>query len=364
MQCVIEKELFEESLSGVVPVIMTKTAYPVLQNVFLESDGEQLIVKATDLDSYVERRLPLAEKGKPGKVILSGKKLLEAVRELSADKLSLTLKDSRVYLEADGSTSIFSGLDPTEFPEVPGLPKDNELEFPLATFEEIFQATSFAISKDDSRPVMCGVYWTISSTETRMVATDSYRLAFAKKKGQFAGKLEAIIAPKVFAFFPKGVDKVTVSIDQAKIGMVFPNSTIITRLIEGPYPDYERIMPKDYPFRMQTKVANFTSALRRAAVFAHPIGRLVVLNLSTKESMIFAETQDLGQTTQLFDANYEGDELKIGFNADYLLEILRHIDSEEVVMEFLNPLAAGVIKPASSQSDIEKIYLLMPIRLE
>ncbi|MEO0091500.1 MAG: DNA polymerase III subunit beta [candidate division WOR-3 bacterium] len=364
MQCVIEKELFEESLSNVVQIIMTKTSYPVLQNVFLESTGESLIIKATDLDTYVEKHLSLSEKGKAGKVIVSGKKLLEAVRELSADKLTLTLKDSKVYLEAEGSTSIFLGLDPTEFPEVPELPKDNKLEFPLTTLEEIFKATSFATSKDESRPAMCGVYWKVSATETRMVATDSYRLAFAKKKGKYGGKLEAIIAPKVFAFFPKGVDKVTISVDPAKIGLVFPNTTIITRLIEGPYPDYERIMPKQYPFRMQTNVANFTAALRRAAVFAHPVGRLVVLNLSAKESSIFAETQDIGQTTQLFDANYEGDDLKIGFNVDFLLEVLRHIDSDEVVMELLNPLAAGVIKPASAQAEIEKIYLLMPIRIE
>ncbi|MCX7784950.1 MAG: DNA polymerase III subunit beta [candidate division WOR-3 bacterium] len=364
MQCVIEKELFLEGLSGVVQILLTKTTYPVLQNVFLESTGDNLIVKATDLDSYVEKRLPLTEKGKSGKVIVSGKKLLEAVRELSADKLSLTLKDSRVYLEADGSTSIFSGLDPTEFPEVPSLPQDNEIEFPLATLEEIFKATSFATSKDESRPAICGVYWKVSPTETRMVATDTYRLAFAKKKGKFGGKLEVIIAPKIFALFPKGVDKIKVCVDPAKIGLVFPNTTIISRLIEGPYPDYERIMPKQYPFRMQTNVVNFSSALRRAAVFAHPAGRLVILNLSVKESSIFAETQDLGQTTQMFDADYEGDDLKIGFNVDFLLEVLKHIDSDEVIMEFLNPLAAGVVKPASSESEIEKIYLLMPIRLE
>jgi DNA polymerase-3 subunit beta len=364
MYCVIEKEDFVESLSGVVNILMSKTTYPVLQNVFLETADNNLIIKATDLDSYVEKKIGIQGKVKPGKVIVPGRKLLEAVRELAAEKLTLSVIDNKVHLEADGSNSIFAGLDPAEYPEVPSMPKDNKIEFPQTTLGECFDATSFAVSKEESRPAMCGVYLKITKSEIRMVATDGFRLAFIKKSGKFDSSLDAIIAPKVFNLFPKGEDKVTIYADSSKIGFVFANTTVISRLIEGPYPDYERIMPDKYSCQMQSKTENLSGALRRAAVFAHPTGRLVALSLSTKVNSVFAETADLGQTTQEFVAKYKGEDLKIGFNVSYLLEILHTINDEDVIMEFLNPLAAGVVKPATKSADMERVYLLMPIRLE
>lgn len=364
MYCVINKADFVENLSGVVNILMAKTTYPVLQNVFLETTDKSLIIKATDLDSYVEKRINIQGKNKEGKVILPGKKLLDAVRELSAETLTLSVKDNKVHLEADGSSSIFAGLDPAEYPEIPEIPKGNKIEFPQTILEECFDYTGFAVSREEARPAMCGVYLKINKTETQMVATDGYRLAYVKKTAKFDGSLDAIIAPKVFNLFPKGEDKITITADSAKIGFKFANTTIVSRLIEGPYPDYQRIMPDKHTCRMQVKTDDFIGALRRAAVFAHPVGRLIALNMSAKNSSIFAETADLGQTTQEFSAKYKGDDLKIGFNVSYLLEIVNELKSEEAVMEFVNPLAAGVIKPAEDSENTERLYLLMPIRLE
>lgn len=364
MYCVIDKDSFVENLSGVVNVLMAKTTYPVLQNVFLETTDKNLIIKATDLDSYVEKKINLQGKIKVGKVILPGRKLLDSVRELSADKLTLSVKDNKVHLESAGSISIFAALDPAEYPEVPEMPKGNKIEFPQSTLEECFQYTGFAVSKEEARPAMCGVFLKITKNEIQMVATDGYRLAFVKKTGKFEGGLSAIIAPKVFNLFPNEENQINIYADASKIGFIFANTTVISRLIEGPYPDYQRIMPERYTSQMTVNTEEFGAALRRAAIFAHPTGRLVVLNLSAKTNSVFAETADLGQTTQEFSAKFKGDELKIGFNVNYLLEILHAIKSEDITMEFLNPLAAGVIKPAKASEDTEKLYLLMPIRLE
>jgi DNA polymerase-3 subunit beta len=364
MYCVINKEDFVLNLSGVVNILMAKTTYPVLQNVLLETTEKSLIIKATDLDSYVEKKLGITGKVKPGKVILPGRKLLDAVRELSADTLTLSVKDSKVHLEADGSNSIFAGLDPAEYPEVPEMPKGTKIEFPQMILEECFEYTGFAVSKEEARPAMCGVFLKITKSEIRMIATDGYRLAFAKKSGKFEGNLDAIIAPKIFNLFPKGENKITMIADPAKIAFVFANTTIISRLIEGPYPDYQRIMPDRHTCQLTGKTEIISAALRRAAVFAHPAGRLVALNFSAKTNSVFAETAELGQTTQEFPADYKGDDLKIGFNVNYLIEILHALKTDDVVMEFQNPLAAGVVKPVTETEDTERLYLLMPIRLE
>lgn len=364
MYCVINKAELVDNLSGVVNILVSKTTYPVLQNVFLETTEKSLIIKATDLDSYVEKRIGISGKIKEGKVLLPGKKLLDAVRELSAETLTLSVKDNKVHLDADGSNSFFAVLDPAEYPEVPEIPKGNKIEFPQILLEECFYDTGFAVSREESRPAMCGVFLKINKSETQMVATDGYRLAYIKKIVKSDNNLESIIAPKVFNLFPKGEDKIIVTADNAKIGLKFANTTIVSRLIEGPYPDYQRIMPDKHSCQMLVKTDDFIAALRRAAVFAHPVGKLVALNLSTKQCSVFAETQDLGQSTQEFSAKYKGDYLKIGFNVGYLLEILQAIKSDEVVMEFVNPLAAGVVKPVSDSDGTERLYLLMPIRLE
>ncbi|MEO0084610.1 MAG: DNA polymerase III subunit beta [candidate division WOR-3 bacterium] len=365
MFCEIDKNKFVENLSGVVSVLMTKTSYPILQNVFLEITDNNLIIKATDLDSYIEKRI-LIEKGKvkPGKAILPGKKLLEATKELLTEKLTITTKDNKIHIETKGSSSFFVSIDPNEYPEVPEIPKETELEIPQTLLEECYSYTGFAVSKEESRPPICGIYLKISENEIRMVATDTFRLAFAKKKEKFDGNFEVIIAPKVFSLFPKGEDKVKVLVDSSKIAFVFANTTIISRLIEGPYPDYERIIPQKYESQLQVNTETFIGALRRAAVFAHPAGRLIELRLSAKQNSIFAETADLGHTTQEFEAKYTGDSLKIGFNVNYLLEIISALKSEEVIMQFINQFSTVVIKPKTDQEGWQRQYLLMPIRLE
>lgn len=364
MYCVIKRSEFVEHLVSVVNILMSKTTYPILQNVLLELDDKNLIIHATDLDSYVEKVIKVEGKTKAGKIIVPGKKLLDALRELTVDDLTLSVKDNKVFLETEGSTSIFTTLDPSEYPETPEIPKENKIEYPQVLLEECFDYTGFAVSKEQSRPAMCGVFLKINKNETQMVATDGYRLAYVKVKGKFDNSLEAIIAPKIFNLFPKGEDKIIITADNAKIGFRFANTTIVSRLIEGPYPDYQRIMPNKFEAQLQVKTDEFIAALRRAAVFAHPVGRLVALHLSSKETSVYAETADLGQTTQHFQAQYKGDDLKIGFNVNFLLEILHAIKTEEVLLEFINPLAAGVIKPINDAKELERLYLLMPIRLD
>jgi DNA polymerase-3 subunit beta len=238
------------------------------------------------------------------------------------------------------------------------------MEFPLSTWFELFETVSFAASKDESRPAMTGVSWEVFKTETRMVGTDGHRLAFVGRKGKFTGKLKVIVSPKVSPLFPRGEEKFTVHLDPAKVGFVFQNATIITRQIEGPYPDYERVIPKGYPARALIEHDVFSAALRRAAVFAHPVGRLVALDFSKGKLGLKAETPDVGRSEEEVECKYSGEPVRIGFNASYMLEILRHLQSDKVAIELSNPLSSGLFKPVDEKPDTEQTFLLMPIRLD
>ncbi|MCS7258030.1 MAG: DNA polymerase III subunit beta [candidate division WOR-3 bacterium] len=360
----VERQSFLTGLQKVANVIVSKTTYAVLQNVFIEVTDKDLILKATDLDTYIEKRIPLINKKKTGKTIVSGKKLLEAVSELTAEEFNFTLKANTLILEADGSESKFSTLDPQEYPEMPAIPKENEVHLHPEVLKECFEYTGFAVSrKIDERPSMGGVYLYITPNQLEMTATDGLRLAHIKQMGNFDKELKAIIAPKVFSLFPEGQNEVKITADASKIGLEFSDTIIISRLIEGPYPDYKRVIPAKYEHYLEVPTASFIKALRCAQVFANPLSKLVILELAPKKCCIFAETPEVGEIRQEFPATYKGEELKIGFNVNLLLEICNKINAGNLVMEITTPQSAVLIKPAEENPEQELLYLVMPIIL-
>lgn len=365
MRCEIERETFTESLNGVIGALPIRTTFPVLQNVLIEVIPHKIILIATDLDCYIRKEINLQAETKVeiGKIILPGHKLLETCRAINTEKILIMTDENNVRLQAGLGEFSFVSLDPAEYPELPEPPTGIRLEFPLATLFEFFQATNFAVSHEEARLAMCGLYWVVEEKELRMVATDGYRLALIKKPGNFKGKLSAIVPPKPFSLFPTNEDKVVVIADQTKISFNFADTVIISRLIEGPYPNYDMVIPKNQPNILRANRAYLTDALRRAALFAHPIGRLVTLELAKSRLKLFAQSE-IGSAVENIECDYKGSDLKIGFNVNYLLEVLQHIESEEVIFELAGPLNAGLIKPSKITDETEKLFLLMPIHLE
>ena len=370
MKCEVDRELFTECLHGVVNTIPARTTYPVLQNILLEVKGNRLILAATDLDTYVRKEIPTAaeKKSTSGKAILPGKKLLEVCSELEEPVLVLSQTDNTIRLESGKNVYTFAGLDPAEYPEPPAMPSETVADFPLPLLEEAFEATTFAVSRDEARAVMTGVYWEVDQAEMRMTATDGHRLALIRKPGEFKVKARMIIPPKVFNLFSRGEATVKVRADVAnvanasKVGLEFQSTTIISRLIEGPYLEYERVIPKNHPNKLTIRRDRLSAALRRAAVFANPVAKPVTFDLKSSGCQILAETPELGQAQETLDATYSGADLKTSFNAVFLIEILRHLPTENAILEFNTALNAGLIRP--DQENPERLYLLMPIRLD
>jgi DNA polymerase-3 subunit beta len=363
MRCEVDREFFTECLQGVVNMIPARTPYQVLQNILLEVKANRLVMAATDLNTYVRKEIPIAPETKPavGKAILLGRKLLEVARELSDPLLVLAKTNASIRLESGKNVYTFSGLDPAEYPEPLTMPGDFVIEFPLPGLEEAFGSTAFAASKDESRPAMTGVYWEIDPEEMRMVATDGHRLAFIRRPGEFKTKTRMIIPPKVFSLFSWGEEAVKVKADSAKVGLEFANTTIISRLIEGPYPDYDRVIPKNHPNRLKANRDRLGAAVRRAAVFANPEAKPVTFDLKPDACQILAESE-VGQAQENLEGAYTGSDLKIAFNATFLTEILRHIPTDDVVIELGTAVGAGLVHP--DQPTPDRQYLLMPIRMD
>jgi len=365
MRCKLDRGLLADTLGAVASTLPNRTTYPVLQNVLLDVVAGKLAITGTDLDTFVRKEMPLEGEVEDGRVVIPGRKLMEIVRESGVAEMLVYSKNGGVHVEAGRNKAVFSGLDPAEFPEMPKPPEGATLEFPIGSLLELFDAVAFAVSKDDSRPAMCGVNWEVTKTEMKMVATDGHRLGLASRKGKYPATCKLIASPKLFALLPREQDTVTVSSDPSKVGLVTPDTTIIGRQIEGPYPDYDRVIPKGHkPSVATVEQEPLSAALRRAMVFAHPVGKLVALSLAKGTIKFEAETPELGQSEEDFACDYAGKEMRIGFNASYMIDVLRHIRSEKIAIELQGPLAAGVIRPVEAEGDLAQTYLLMPIRLD
>lgn len=364
MRFEVDRGALAEVLGTVVSCVPTKPTYPVLQNVLLGVAGAKLTIAGTDLDIFVTKELPLDGPGEDGKVALPGKKFLEMVREIAEPRVSVTGSETKVTVEAGNTKAVFTALDPAEFPEMAPVPEGVKTEFPLSTLLAMYGSVGFAVSKDESRLAMCGLNWEVGKADTRLVATDGHRLALTTHKGKFPGRIKAIVMPKVFGLFPRGESSVVVTSDPAKIGFVFQSTKVVARIIEGPYPDFERVISKGYPASASLDRDGLMAALRRAAVLANPIGRQVAFRFSKSRLAIHAEAPELGTSDEEVPCEYGGEPLQIGFNAVYVLEVLRQLVPGPVKMELSSPLAAALMRSGVAQPDVEDTFLLMPIRLD
>ncbi len=364
MRFEIDRGVLLEVLGTVVSCVPAKSAYPVLANIMLEVSGGVLTLSSTDLDIYVTKRVPLSGSVEDGRITAPGKKLLEMVRESAEGTVTIVGSDQRVKVAAGGVRAMFSVVDPAEYPEMATVPEGVKTEVPLSTLLAMYDTVGFAASKDESRPVMSALNWEVGKNETRLVATDGHRLALTTHKGKFAGRVKAIIPPKVFGLFPRGESVATVTSDPAKTGFVFQDMIVVVRAIEGPYPDYEKVIPKGSPGSATLDRDVLAAAVRRAGVLAHPIGRTIALNFAKSQLAIHAETPDLGSSDEELECRYSWEPLRIGFNATYVLDVLKRLPPGDVTVELSSSLAPALFRSSTARPDVDDTFLLMPIRLD
>jgi DNA polymerase-3 subunit beta len=364
MRCSLNREILAEALGTVIGVLPSKSTYPVFQNTLLEIKDEKLAITGTDGDNVVYHEVKLEGKIEEGTVLIDGRRLTELVRSSSAEKVTLKTTEGIMEMVADRMKANFTLLAPEQFPELPKLPSDIQFEFPLATLFDMFDICNFAASRDESRPILNAINWEIGKTETRMVATDSIRLAFVSRKVKSATKAKLLLVPKAVTILPRGEEKVQVFADEKMVGFKLRNTLVISRTIEGPYPDYERVIPKNLPARAVVIREQMINALRRAIIFASPVGKQVSIEFSGKKLIVAAKTPEVGESEEELDCDYKGENLRVGFNGSFLLDILSHINTVELAVELSSPMSPVVIKPVSEREDGEELFIMMPVRLD
>jgi DNA polymerase-3 subunit beta len=369
MNFTITRQNLHQGLAAVSASIPSKTTLPVLSNILLQTREDGVWMSGTDLDVAVRVKVA-ADVSQEGSLTAPGKKLQEISRELPDQPVQVTVRGDQLELRCGRSAFKLNGLPSDEFPSLPSVNFDEGWSVTGKELQRLIHHTSFAVSTEESRPILNGVLWELRDGLMRMVATNGHRLArMAVPAGPSSATSADFIVPpaalqQVQRLF-KTDDALEVARDGNHLGFRAAGTEVYTRLIEGSYPNYEQVIPKDNDrFAIVEKQA-LESAVRRMAVVASDQTHRIRLRFEQDRVHLNVLTPDLGEGQDELELQFDGPELEIGFNANYLLEVLRYMPTEEVKMTFKAPERAATLEPVSSDGEdpIDYLCLVMPLRL-
>ncbi|MBL0938858.1 MAG: DNA polymerase III subunit beta [Gemmatimonadaceae bacterium] len=368
MKFTISREKLQEGLQAVTAAVPAKTTLPVLANLLVETTDRGIRFSATDLDIAVSTEVS-ADVETPGAITIPAKKLSEIARELPPSPVKISASgEQRVTLECGRSKFKLLGLPRDEFPTFPSVRFNDSWRVKSGELQKLISHTAFAVSTEESRPILNGVLWELREERMRMVATNGHRLAKMELpvEASSAPPGDLIVPPKALEqirrLFP-AEEELEIARGDNHLGFRSPFTSVFTRLVEGPYPNYEQVIPKDNDRYALADKAALTSALKRMSVIASDQTHRIKMSFNTGMLKFSVTTPDLGEASDELPVNYTGDQLDIGFNATYLLEILRYMPTEQVRLTFKAPERAATIEPEGWDDPAKYLCLVMPLRL-
>jgi DNA polymerase-3 subunit beta len=366
MRIIISREKLHDALSAVGAAVPAKTTLPVLANLLLETTERGVRVSGTDLDIAVSTEIA-AEVEEQGAITAPARKLAEIVRELPGVPISLASSgEQKLILECGRSKFKLLGLPRDEFPAFPVVSFSDAWRVKSGDVQRLIAHVAFATSTEESRPILNGVLWEVRPDLLRMVATNGHRLARMQVAHSGKATADFIIPPKaleqVRKLFP-GDEDLEIARGENHVAFRSPFTSVYTRLIEGPYPPYEQVIPRDNDKVAVIDREALTAALKRMAVVASDQTHRVKLGFNAALLRFSVQTPDLGEGQDELSIKYTGDPLEIGFNGMYLLEVLRYMPTSEVRLTLKASDRASTIEPEGWQDPAQYLCLVMPLRL-
>jgi len=368
MNFTITRQNLHNGLAAVSASIPSKTTLPVLSNILFEARDDGVWMSGTDLDVAVRVKVP-AEVKEEGSLTAPGKKLQEITRELPDQPVQVSTRADQIELKCGRSNFKFNGLPADEFPTLPSIEFDGGWQVLGKDLHSLIHHTSFAVSSEESRPILNGVLWELRDGEMRMVATNGHRLARMAIPAGSGGipSADFIVPPAALQHVQrlfKGDDALSVARTGNHLGFRAESTEVFTRLIEGSYPNYEQVIPKDNDKVATIGKKALESAVRRMAVVASDQTHRIRMKFEEGRVHLNVLTPDLGEGHDELEVGYDGEELEIGFNANYLLEVLRYMPTEEVEVAFKAPERAATVVPVpEGENKMDYLCLVMPLRL-
>lgn len=345
----------------------TKVTLPVLSNILLKTEKGGLKLSATDLEIGIHTWIG-AKVDADGAITIPSKILLDYINTNSDKKIIMELKEANLHLESDHFKANIKGIDAAEFPTIPEVKKKSGIEISSTDFLRAVGKTLIAVALDESRPVLSGIYFSIRSNILKMAATDSYRLAEQELK--LSKKIEEdinFIVPQrtmaeILRLLSDAVDKIIIYPGENQVEFSLGETVLVSRLIEGAFPDYTQIIPGKLTTKMIVGKSEFTSAIKMASLFARESANNIKLKVAAGNKIsVIASSPHLGDNVSEVSGEVTGEGLEIAFNAKFILDILAVEDSEKIILEFSGGLSPAMLR---GEKHADYFYIIMPLRIE
>jgi len=373
MKIKVEKENILRGIQIVQKAISPKSTLPILSNLLLDTQKNRLNLFCTDLELGINTNIP-ANVIRPGSISIPVKRLGDIVKELPDEEILLEVTKNQMEIECKKSFFKIYGLPKEEFPKTPIFKEDKNFLLPQETLKKIIKKTSFSVSFNETRYVLNGLYFKVEKSTLIVVGTDGRRLAcvFNKLKENKGNNFSFIIPIKAVQELAQVLNDeesdIVMKLGENQISCQIPSSfglgeiNLTSRLIEGNYPNYEQVIPKELTKKIKINREELLTATRRAAILTSEKTNSVKLNFSPQGKLIIsANTPEIGEAKEEIDIPYKGEDLSIAFNPYFIIDILKNIESEEIIFGLNNSLSPGVIQPEEKKE--EYICVIMPMRL-
>jgi DNA polymerase-3 subunit beta len=370
MKFIVSSTYLLKQLQVLGGVINSSNTLPILDNFLFEINETKLTVSASDLETTMSAELEI-ESDDNGSVAIPARLLLDTLKTFPEQPLTFVIEENNtVEISSNHGKYALAYADSNEFP------KSISLEDPSATkiaghiLATAINKTIFAAGNDDSRPVMSGVFFQFSTDGLTFVATDAHKLVKYARNDVKASQTAEFIMPKKPLNLLKGIlaaseEEVTIEYNDSNAKFTFENTILICRLIDGKYPNYEAVIPKENPNKLNIQRTQFLSSVKRVSIFSNKTTHQIRLKIAGAELNISAEDIDYSnKAEERLTCDYQGDDLQIGFNSRFLTEMLNNLSSDDVQLEMSMPNRAGILTPIDGLDEGEHVMMLvMPVML-
>ena len=363
MKFTISKESLQQAINQVQHVVSTRTTLAILSNVLLRAKDGVLELTTTDLDVGVTCSVA-AEVSEEGATTLPARRLATIVRELPADEVDISV-DEKNYASIRSGPSYFKvvGLTSEEFPALPRFENAREFTLPQQIMRDCLRKTSYAISTDETRYVLNGILFSFKNNTLTMVATDGRRLAMVEQEIEFpqSHEVDIIVPTKAvneLARLCGDQGDVTIRVTANQIGFDLGEGLLISKLIDGNYPNYRQVIPGEAKERIVLEREAFLRAISRVSLLASDKSNSVKFQFIKGQVEIIASSPDIGEARETIAINYKGKDITIAFNPEFTMAPLRNLSGEEITLNLIDEISPGVIR-----SGDHFLYVLMPMRV-
>jgi DNA polymerase-3 subunit beta len=365
MELTVTQENFARALSAVGRVASTKTQLPILSNILLRTDGNRLLVAATNLEIATTQYIG-AKIAKPGAITVPARLISEFVSSLPKDTIELKVVGENIHISSGKYRSIINGVIADDFPELPTINEENSVTYSINT-EEFKQAVSQTIitaSSDSTRPVLTGVYWHSHDGWIYLAATDGYRLSerrLVETKSEVAAIIPTQTLQEVLRTIVEDVDTIDILFDESQVRFRINEAEVISRLVDGNFPDYRQLIPAKSDITAVMNKAEFTRVTKISGLFARESGGSITVTVDSdlKNVSLHSIASELGENTSELDADVSGNG-QVTLNSRYLTEALGVVDADTISFSFSGKLSPIILK--STDKDTNYYHVIMPLK--